>query len=153
MRTPIMRRAAQSALPLWPSTASLPHSASLRWPSTAVPHSALACRSPGVHCATTTPTRPGEGRRQPGHRLPLLAEDTMRRSVWRFRCFSGVLHMDVVKEIRILHMLPWLYAYVANVCSKCFIYLSGVCCKCFYLDVANVSHRYCKRLFEIFHTF
>jgi len=35
-------------------------------------------------------------------------------------------------------MLQWLYTYVANFCSQCFIYFLDVCCKCVYLDVAYV---------------
>ena len=43
-----------------------------------------------------------------------------------------------------MHILQWLYTYVANFCSQCFICFSDVCCKCVYLDVAYVSHICCK---------
>jgi hypothetical protein len=52
--------------------------------------------------------------------------------------------MDVAKVDRMLHMLQWLYTYVTNVCSQCFIYFSDICCKCVYLDVAYVSHICCN---------
>jgi hypothetical protein len=45
-------------------------------PSTIVPHSALARHGHGMHCATTTPASPGEGRRRLGHRLSRSVEDT-----------------------------------------------------------------------------
>jgi hypothetical protein len=34
------------------------------------------------------------------------------------KCFRWILQ----KEIGMLHMLQWLYMYVANVCSQCFIF-------------------------------
>jgi hypothetical protein len=37
-------------------------------------------------------------------------------------------------------MLHWLYTFVVNACSKCFIYFSDVCLQVFYLDVVYVSH-------------
>jgi hypothetical protein len=37
-----------------------------------------------------------------------------------------------------LHMLHWLYTYVASVCLKCFIYFKRML-QVFYLDVAYVS--------------
>jgi hypothetical protein len=43
-----------------------------------------------------------------------------------------------------LHMLQWLYTYVANFCFQCFICFSDVYCKCVYLDVAYISHICCK---------
>jgi hypothetical protein len=55
-----------------------------------------------------------------------------------FRCFRGVLqvfHIDVAKVDRdvayVLHMLQWLYTYVASVYSKCFICFLETCCKYF----------------------
>ena len=41
-------------------------------------------------------------------------------------------------------MLQWLYTYVASFFSYCFICFPDACCKCVYLDVAYVSHIYCK---------
>jgi hypothetical protein len=61
-------RAAHSALLPRPSLAARP--------STAAPHSALACHGHDVHRATTPPTPPGEGRHRPRHHLLLLAKDT-----------------------------------------------------------------------------
>jgi hypothetical protein len=43
-------------------------------------------------------------------------------------------------------MLQWLYTYVVNVYSQCFICFLDICCKCVYLDVAYVSHICCKCL-------
>jgi hypothetical protein len=38
-----------------------------------------------------------------------------------------------------LHMLQWLYIYVASFCSQCFIcFFFDVCCKCVSRDVVNV---------------
>jgi hypothetical protein len=48
-----------------------------------------------------------------------------------------------------LHMLQWIYAYVASVCSKCFTYFIRML-QVFYLDVAYVAvaiHIGCKRMF------
>jgi hypothetical protein len=54
-----------------------------------------------------------------------------------FRCMLHIFHLDVAKVDLVLHMLQWLYTYVASVCIKCFS-----CFKCmlqvFYLDVAYV---------------
>ena len=44
----------------------------------------------------------------------------------------------------VLHMIQWLYMYVASVCSKCLVCFSDVYCKCVYLDVVYVSHMCCK---------
>jgi hypothetical protein len=47
------------------------------------------------------------------------------------RCMLQVFYMDVAKkkQIWMLHILQWLYTYVASVYSKCFIYFRR--CKCF----------------------
>jgi hypothetical protein len=41
---------------------------------------------------------------------------------------------------RMLQLFHMNVAYVASVCSKCFICFRSYVCKCFYLDVAYVSH-------------
>jgi hypothetical protein len=70
-------------------------------------------------------------------------------------CFD----LDVVKIDMVLHMLQWLYTYVANICFKCFklyvasvfiwmlhmlhwlyMYVASVCFKCFsYFQTYNAS--------------
>jgi hypothetical protein len=50
-------------------------------------------------------------------------------------------------------MLQWLYTYVANFYSQCFICFPDVCCKCVYLDVAYVSHICCKYYIWTLHMF
>ena len=49
-----------------------------------------------------------------------------------------MFQIDVATIDRMLHMLQWLYTYVANSYSQCFSAFSNVCCKCVYLDVAYV---------------
>jgi hypothetical protein len=51
-----------------------------------------------------------------------------------------VLRIGVAKVDRILHMLQWLYTYVASVYFKCFICFFRRMLQVFYLDVAYVSH-------------
>ena len=48
-----------------------------------------------------------------------------------------------------LHILQWLYTYVASFCSQCF----NVCCKCVYLNVARVSHICCMCFIWMLHIF
>jgi hypothetical protein len=58
-----------------------------------------------------------------------------------FNCFRGMLQVfytHVAKVDRVLHMLQWLYTYVASSYSQCFIYFFDVRCKYVYLDVAYV---------------
>jgi hypothetical protein len=44
------------------------------------------------------------------------------------------------KYIEMLHMLQWLYTYVASFCSQCFICVfRNICCNCVYLDVCICS--------------
>jgi hypothetical protein len=52
-----------------------------------------------------------------------------------------------------LHMLKWLYMYVASVCSRCFFCFLDVCCKHVYLDVVYVSHIYCNCFIWMLHMF
>ena len=65
-----------------------------------------------------------------------------------YKCFMWMLQM----YIGMLHMLQWLYTYVANIYSKCFIYFFDICCKCvphmlhvFYVDVAYILQLLFKR--------
>jgi hypothetical protein len=48
-------------------------------------------------------------------------------------------------------MLQWLYTYIGNVCSKCFIYFFRRILQMCYLDVAYVSHICCKCLIWMLH--
>ena len=66
-----------------------------------------------------------------------------------FKCMLHMFHLDVAKVDLVLHMLQWLYMYVASVCFKClscFKYMLQV----FYLDIAYVAvamHVCCKCMF------
>jgi hypothetical protein len=89
-----------------------------------------------------------------------------------------VFHIDVAKVDQMLHMLQWLYMYVANVCSKCFIYFFrrklhvrlSRCCICFthmlqvfHLNIAHACNdfqvffqvfcQYFRRMLHVFHLF
>jgi hypothetical protein len=69
--------------------------------------------------------------------LPRMLQAYMFSSVF------GILYACCKCFMWMLHMLQWLYTYVANVCSKCFScfrrMLHGI-----YLGVAYVSHLYCE---------
>jgi hypothetical protein len=65
------------------------------------------------------------------------------------QCFISMLQ----KYIWMLHMLQWLYTYVASVYSKCFIHF-GCMLQVFCLDVAYVVvtiYICCKHMFQMFH--
>jgi hypothetical protein len=70
----------------------------------------------------------------------------------RFRYMLHMFHLDVAKVDLVLHMLQWLYTYVASVCFKCFKHMFQV----FYLDIAYVAaaiHVCRKCMFQMFHLF
>jgi hypothetical protein len=73
----------------------------------------------------------------------------------RFRYMLHMFHLNVAKVDLVLHILQWLYTYVASVCFKCFNYfktnvvnvLFGYCiCCCGYIYVASV----CSKSFTCF---
>jgi hypothetical protein len=73
----------------------------------------------------------------------------------RFRYMLHMFHLDVVKVDLMLHMLQYLYMYVASVYSKCFICFKRLL-QVFYLDVAYVAmaiHLRYKCIFQTFHLF
>jgi hypothetical protein len=49
-----------------------------------------------------------------------------------------VFHLNVAKVDLVLHMLQWLYIYVASVCFRCFSCFRSIL-QVFYLDVAYVA--------------
>jgi hypothetical protein len=60
-----------------------------------------------------------------------------------------MFYLDIVKVVLMLHMLQWLYTYVANVCFKRMLQV-------FYLDVAYVAlaiHVGRKCMFQMFSLF
>jgi hypothetical protein len=66
-------------------------------------------------------------------------------------CFIWMLE----KVDLVLHILQWLYTYVASVCSKCFICFKRML-EVFYLDIAYVAmaiYVCCKCMFQMFHLF
>jgi hypothetical protein len=72
-----------------------------------------------------------------------------------FRCMLHMFHLDVAKVDLVLHMLQWLYTYVASVCFKCFSYFKRML-QLFYLDIGYVAvaiHVCCKCMFECFTCF
>jgi hypothetical protein len=69
-----------------------------------------------------------------------------------FQMFQ-LFHLDVACFYLDVHMLQWLYTYVASVYSKCFTFFIRML-QVFYLDVAYVTvviHICCKHMFELFH--
>jgi hypothetical protein len=125
-----------------PSCAAQRRFASLSWPSTVVPQSALARRGHGVHRTTTTLRHREKvvtSRDIVTHGRPKTPRQETRilqmhvSSV--FRCMLQVFYMDVAKVDRDV-------ASVSEVCCKCFrdmwqasiqnvSSVSDVCCKCF----------------------
>jgi hypothetical protein len=71
-----------------------------------------------------------------------------------FICFICMLHMfylNVAKVDLVLHMLQWLYMYVASVCFRCFNYFKRML-QVFYLKVAYVAlaiHACCNCMFQM----
>jgi hypothetical protein len=73
----------------------------------------------------------------------------------RFKCMLHMFYLDVAKVDLVLHMLQWLYTYVASVCFKCFSCFKRIL-QVFYLDVAYVAlalHVCCKYRFKMFQLF
>jgi hypothetical protein len=66
-----------------------------------------------------------------------------------------MFHLDIAKIDLVLHMLQWLYTYVASVCFKCFSY-SKCMLQVFYIDVVYVALLYiyvasvCYKCFSYF---
>jgi hypothetical protein len=70
----------------------------------------------------------------------------------RFRCMLHIFHLDVAKVDLVLHILQWLYTYVASIWFKCLVCFKHML-QVFYLDVAYVAlaiHIYCKCMFQMF---
>jgi hypothetical protein len=65
-------------------------------------------------------------------------------------CFRWILQ----KKIRILHMLQWLYMYVAKVCSQCFIRVSERIVASEFIWMLHIFHTYvesgCCVRFQVF---
>jgi hypothetical protein len=55
-------------------------------------------------------------------------------------CMFQVLHLDVSKVDRVLHMLLWLYIHVSSACFKYFICLKHML-QVFHLEVSKVDLR------------
>jgi hypothetical protein len=56
-----------------------------------------------------------------------------------------VFYADVAKiERNVLHILQWLYMYIASLCPSVSSIFLDICCKCVYLDIVYVSHICCK---------
>jgi hypothetical protein len=73
--------------------------------------------------------------------LQAYVSNILAISYVRYKCF-----------IWMLHMLQWLYTYVASVCFSCFKRML----QAFYLDVAYVAlaiHVCCKCMFQMFQLF
>ena len=71
----------------------------------------------------------------------------------RFRHMLYMFYLDVAKVDLVLHILKWLYTYVASVCFKYFSCFKRML-QVFYLNVAYVAVAIpicCKRMFQIFH--
>jgi energy-coupling factor transporter transmembrane protein EcfT len=66
-----------------------------------------------------------------------------------------MFHLDVAKVDMVLHILRWLYIYVASVCFKCFNCFKRML-QVFYLDVAyvamtiHISYKYMFQMFQLF---
>ena len=69
-----------------------------------------------------------------------------------FRCMLHMFNLDVAKVDLLLHMLQWLYKYVASVCSKYSTYFRHML-QVFYLDIAYVAVviHICFNCFTWFH--
>jgi hypothetical protein len=71
-----------------------------------------------------------------------------------------MLHMFYLYDVKVdllLHMLQWLYTYIASVKVSNVSAVLNVCCKCVYLDVAYVALAIdvlcCKCMFQMFQLF
>jgi hypothetical protein len=63
-----------------------------------------------------------------------------------FQMYVAYVHLDVAKIDLVLHMLQWLYIYIASVCFKCFSYSKRML-QVFYIDVVYIAlpiHICCK---------
>jgi hypothetical protein len=64
-----------------------------------------------------------------------------------------MFHLDVLKIDLLLHMLQWLYMYVASVCFKYFICFKHILQVFYVVYVVMTIYVCCKRMFQIFHLF
>jgi hypothetical protein len=67
------------------------------------------------------------------------------------KCFTCLIYILQVFHV-MLHMLPWLYMYIASVLFQIFNCFKRML-QVFYLDVAYVSHIYCRCFIWILHMF
>ena len=64
------------------------------------------------------------------------------------RCMLQVFHMDVAKvDHDVAHVAMAIHVCCKRPFQMFYLPFSNVCCKCAYLDVAYVSHTYCKCMF------
>jgi hypothetical protein len=64
--------------------------------------------------------------------------------------FINMFHLDVSKVDLLLHMLQWLYTYVASECFKYFICFKHMLQLSYVVYVLMVIHVCCKCVFQLF---